>query len=52
MITRKTQVLMGGNVKQDICQMKFNNCITCIQDQGKWKDVIEKAITFNRLKEV
>jgi len=35
------------NVNQDICQMKVKNCITCIQDRGKWKDVVEKAITFN-----
>ena len=34
------------SVKQDICQMRVKNCITCIQDRGKWKDV-EKAITFN-----
>jgi len=35
------------NVKQDICQMKVKNSITCVQDRGKWKDVVEKAITFN-----
>jgi hypothetical protein len=35
------------NVKQDICQMKVKNWITCVQDRGKWKDVVEKAITFN-----
>jgi hypothetical protein len=34
------------NVKQDICQMKIKNWITCVQDRGKWKDVVEKAITF------
>ena len=28
------------NVKQDICQMKVKNWITCVQDQGKWKNVI------------
>jgi hypothetical protein len=26
--------------------MKVKNWIACIQDRGKWKDVIEKAITF------
>ena len=36
------------NVKQDICQMKVKNWITCVQDRGKWKDVVEKAITFNQ----
>jgi len=35
-----------GNIKQDICQMKVKNWITCIQDQGIWKDVVEKAVTF------
>jgi hypothetical protein len=35
------------NVKQDICQMKVKIWITCVQDRGKWKDVVEKAITFN-----
>ena len=35
------------NVKQDICQMKVKNWITCVQDRGKWKDVVQKAITFN-----
>ena len=37
------------NVKQDICQMKVKNWITCIQDRGKWKDVVEKAITLHPL---
>jgi len=35
------------NVKHDICQMKVKNWITCVQDRGKWKDVVEKAIIFN-----
>jgi len=34
------------NAKQDICQMKVKNWITCVQDRGKWKDVVEKTITF------
>ena len=33
--------------KQDICQMKIKNWIACIQDRGKWKEVVEKAKTFN-----
>jgi hypothetical protein len=33
------------NIKQDICQMKIKNCVTCVQDRGKWKDVVEKAKT-------
>ena len=35
------------NVKQDICQMKVKNWITCVQDREKWKNVVEKGITFN-----
>jgi len=35
------------NVKEDICQMKITNSITCVQDRGKWKDVVEKTIAFN-----
>jgi len=35
------------NNKQDICQMKIKNWIACIQDRGKWKEVVEKAKTFN-----
>jgi hypothetical protein len=37
---------LEDNIKQDICQMKFKNWIICVQDQGKWKDVVEKAKTF------
>ena len=35
------------SVKQDICQMRVKNWITCVQDRGKWKVVVEKAITSN-----
>jgi hypothetical protein len=34
------------NIKQNICQMKVKNWIICIQDQGRWKEVFEKAKTF------
>jgi len=30
------------NIKQDICQMKIKNWIACVQDRGKWKEVVEK----------
>ena len=33
------------DIKQDICQMKIKNWIACVQDQGKWKEVVEKAKT-------
>jgi hypothetical protein len=35
------------NIKQDIWQMKIKNWIACDQDRGKWKEVVEKAKTFN-----
>jgi len=35
------------NIKQDICQLKIQYWIACVQDQGKWKEVVEKAKTFN-----
>jgi len=27
--------------------MKIKNWIACVQDRGKWKDVVEKAKTFH-----
>jgi hypothetical protein len=39
------------NIKQDICQMKIKNWVACVQDRRKWKDVVEKAKTFNSHKE-
>jgi hypothetical protein len=35
------------NIKQDICQMKIKNWIACVQDRGKWKEVVEKDKIFN-----
>jgi len=35
------------NIKQDICQLEIKNWIACVQDRGKWKEVVEKAKTFN-----
>jgi hypothetical protein len=35
------------NVKQDICKMKIKNWTVCVQDRGKWRDVVEKAKTVN-----
>ena len=28
--------------------MKIKNWIACVQDRGKWKEVVEKAKTFNQ----
>ena len=36
------------NITQDICQIKIKNWKTCVQDRGKWKEVVEKAKTFNQ----
>jgi len=38
------------NIKKDICQLKIKNWIACIQDRGKWKELVEKAKTFNERK--
>jgi len=35
------------NIKHDICQTKIKNWIACVQDQGKWKKVVEKTKIFN-----
>jgi hypothetical protein len=36
-----------NNITQDICQVKIQNWIACFQDRVKWKEVVEKAKTFN-----
>ena len=28
--------------------MKIKNWIACVQDRGKWKEVVEKAKNFNQ----
>ena len=28
--------------------MKIKNWIACVQDRGKWKEVVEKDKTFNK----
>jgi hypothetical protein len=38
---------LEDNITQDICQMKIKNWIASVQDRGKWKEVVEKAKTFN-----
>jgi hypothetical protein len=30
-----------NKIQQDIRQMKIKNWITCVQDRGKWKEVVE-----------
>ena len=44
---RKPKYRRKYNIKQDICQMKIKNWIACVQDRGKWKEVVEKSKTFN-----
>jgi FKBP-type peptidyl-prolyl cis-trans isomerase len=41
---------LEDNIKQDICQLKIQNWIACVQDRGKWKEVVDKAKTFNQRK--
>ena len=33
----------GDKIKQDICQTRIKNWIACVQDRGKWKEVVEKV---------
>jgi hypothetical protein len=35
------------NIKQDICKTKVKNWTVCVQDRSKWRDVVDKAKTFN-----
>jgi hypothetical protein len=36
------------NIIQDICQLNVKNWTACAQDRVKWKNVVEKAKTFNK----
>ena len=42
-LTKKSQgrpkYIWEDSVKQDICQTRVKNWITCFQDRGKWKNV-------------
>jgi hypothetical protein len=35
------------NIIQDLSHMRIKNWITCVQDRVKWKEIVEKAKTFN-----
>jgi hypothetical protein len=36
------------SIKQDICQINIKkNWKACVQDQGKWKEAVEKVKTFS-----
>jgi len=43
----RPKYIWEDNITQDICQMKIKNWIACVQNRGKWKEVAEKAKTFN-----
>jgi hypothetical protein len=32
---------------QDIRQMKIKNWTACVQDRATWRNIVEKAKTFN-----
>src|SRR5215510_2478298 len=42
----RTKHRWEDNIKQDICHMKVKNWITCVQDRGKWREVVGKAKSF------
>jgi len=35
------------NIIKGLGQMKIEIWLTCVRDRAKWKDVVEKAKTFN-----
>jgi len=35
------------NMIEELGQLKIKIWLTCVQDRAKWKDVVEKAKTFN-----
>jgi hypothetical protein len=43
----RPQTRWENDVKNDLNTMKIYNWKDCIQDQHKWKKIIEKAKTFN-----
>jgi hypothetical protein len=46
-LQRRPKSRWDDNGKQDICKMKIKNWTVCVQNSGKWRDVVEKAKTFN-----
>ena len=40
-----------GNGKEDICKMKIQNWTVCVQDRGKWRDVVENEVVTPREEE-
>jgi len=36
------------NIIQDIRQLNIKNWTVCVQDRTKWKNIVEKAKTFNK----
>jgi hypothetical protein len=44
---RRHKYRWEDHIKQGICQMKIKNWVACVQDRGKWKDVVEKVKNFN-----
>ena len=47
LVKTQLEIVAEDNITQDICQMKIKNWIACVQDRGKWKEVVERAKTFN-----
>jgi hypothetical protein len=45
--TRKTKTRWGNDVRNDLKTMGIHNWRNCIKDRCKWKEVVEKAKTFN-----
>jgi len=44
----RPKIIWKSDIKEDLRMMEVNNRIKCIQDQVKWKEVVEKATTFKQ----
>jgi hypothetical protein len=47
-LQRRPKSRWDDNIRRDICKTKIKNWTVCVQDRGKWRDVVEKANTFNK----
>jgi hypothetical protein len=44
----RPKIRWKNDIKEDLRIMRVNNWAKCIQDRIKWKEVVEKAKTFQK----
>jgi hypothetical protein len=44
----RRKIRWKNDIKEDLRIMEINNQTKCIQNQVKWKEVVEKAKTFKQ----